>query len=317
MAKTTTKGAQFVAKMRRQGKSALDKAITEEFGLKVPPKGKRPRQPRVKGIAVKLHDSTETETKAGVAAEEPVSGDGVKVAEDTAVIIEAGVLPSIDVPEVLPAAPGHELVDKFAGTALEGRALKVARRARALQLRLNGLDYRDIKHTIHAEMCGDPHCPAMADTTARCINGRKWGLKTLFYDVQQSLVYLARIDVKLTEDVRNLELARLDYMQSALAKGCDAGDTYSIMAALKIMETRAKYIPTLMPKEDGGGGDGAGVGGGIRPHAHLTNEQLQQRIQTMRATMAAVQSIQAAQPQLTEGSGPAPTPTPAQETPTP
>ena len=101
--------------------------------------------------------------------------------------------------------PGHD-------AKARERALK------ALELRIAGATYRQI-----AAQLG--------------INER-----TAYYDVQTELGALDPVIAKTAERLRDLEAARLDRLNVALAPGIKAGDPRAIVAAVRVMECRAKLF---------------------------------------------------------------------------
>lgn len=223
--------------------------IAEMLGLPVKIKKSSP-QSRPQAKTIRKQPTTETHTKAEVVAVLPVSGKGKVATREADILKAAGVLSQVRTPEVLPAVPGHPALESKNGGGGPGvgtsmALTKTARRVRALELRAQGLGFREIRTQLESEgfglyKNGQP-------------TGKRLSLKTVYYDVQESLVYLARLQTSMAEDVRNLELIRLDHMQSKLATFINIGDTYSIMAALAIMKHRAALLG-LMPSASGGGG---------------------------------------------------------------
>jgi len=92
------------------------------------------------------------------------------------------------------------------------------RKVEALNLRMAGHDYRTIAKELGVS------------------------IKTAYFDVQRTVVYLAQHERVLAENVRALELARLDSMQAYLWPAIARGDTFAIGAQLKLMERRAKML---------------------------------------------------------------------------
>jgi hypothetical protein len=96
--------------------------------------------------------------------------------------------------------------------------MMAARADQALDLRIAGATYRQIAAQLH--------CSA----------------KTAYFDVQTALGALDAVIAKKAERVRDLEVARLDRLNVALAAGIKAGNPGAIFAAVKIMERRAKLL---------------------------------------------------------------------------
>jgi len=68
------------------------------------------------------------------------------------------------------------------------------------------------------------------------------GLKTAYTDVQAVLAEL-RVETKgHAEEVLALELERCDVLTKALAPAAEAGDVASILATVRVMDRRAKYL---------------------------------------------------------------------------
>ena len=97
-------------------------------------------------------------------------------------------------------------------------AKKALRQNAALDLRLLGHSYRAI-----AAECG------VNESTA-------------YHDVQNALGLLDAIRRDKAEQYRALELLRLDALTLSLSAKIDLGDTRAILAAVKIMERRAKLL---------------------------------------------------------------------------
>ena len=79
--------------------------------------------------------------------------------------------------------------------------------------------------------------------------------RTAYYDVQTELGALDPVIAKKAERLRDLEAARLDRLNVALAAGIKAGTPGAIFAAVKVMERRAKLFgldaPTKIAGPDG------------------------------------------------------------------
>lgn len=209
--------------------------IIELFGLEVNTTGS-PSGRRVKDVlteAAKQRDKliAEERVKAMTAAASPVTGNG-HMANDQAQVVSAAARSEVRVPEVLPPA-----------TTVSKSALHLnrqLRRKRALELRIAGHDYRSIVEQLKME--GFTLYPS----------GKPVGLKTVYYDVQESLVFLGRHEAVLAEEVRNLELQRLDWMQEKLWRFANIGDAYSIITILQIMKVRAQILGNIYPKDPNG-----------------------------------------------------------------
>ena len=80
--------------------------------------------------------------------------------------------------------------------------------------------------------------------------------KTAYYDVQGALGTLDAVVAVKAERLRDLEAARLDRLNAALAPGIKAGQPAAVFAAVKIMERRAKLLgldaPTTITGPEGG-----------------------------------------------------------------
>ena len=92
------------------------------------------------------------------------------------------------------------------------------RRLRALDLRKAGYTYRQI-----GEECGVSH-------------------KTAYTDVAGAMSDLASIELEKADDLRRMELQRLDGMWRGLYANAADGDPASIRAALGVMERRSKLL---------------------------------------------------------------------------
>jgi hypothetical protein len=80
-------------------------------------------------------------------------------------------------------------------------------------------------------------------------------LKTAYLDVQTALGALDAVIRQTAERLRDLEAARLDRLNVALANGIKAGTPAAIFAAVKVMERRAKLFgldaPTMIAGPQG------------------------------------------------------------------
>lgn len=98
-------------------------------------------------------------------------------------------------------------------------------RLRALELRKQGLPYRKIGEVMGCR-AGTAHQWVM------------WAFRELIESVNEA-----------AEDVRKMELDRLDSMQAALWNDCEAGDKPAIAATLRIMERRSKLLGLDSPQQ--------------------------------------------------------------------
>jgi hypothetical protein len=94
----------------------------------------------------------------------------------------------------------------------------VARRVKALDLRKAGLTYRRIADEL------------------------KVGLQTAYTDVQDELAALKALTGKAAEDIRELELRRLDDYTLGLTPAGRKGDAKAVMALIRVQERRAKLL---------------------------------------------------------------------------
>jgi DNA-binding CsgD family transcriptional regulator len=97
-------------------------------------------------------------------------------------------------------------------------AKKRDRAARALELRLVGATYRQIAQQLD-----------VSEFAA-------------YYDVQDELGRLDLVTKKRAERLRDLEARRLDRWTQALEPGIRTGDPRAILAAVRLMERRAKLF---------------------------------------------------------------------------
>lgn len=93
-----------------------------------------------------------------------------------------------------------------------------ARRIRALELRKSGYSYRTIADTLEVNV------------------------STAYKDVQASLQVLRDLEVQQAEDVRGIEIERMDRLLLAVWDRAMDGDERSVRSALSIMERRAKLL---------------------------------------------------------------------------
>ena len=106
------------------------------------------------------------------------------------------------------------------------------RAARALDLRITGATYRQIAQALHVNE------------------------KTAYYDVQDELGRLDALTRQQAERLRDLEMRRLDQLTVALASGIRAGEPRAVLAAVRLMERRAKLLGLDAPLQVTGA-DGA------------------------------------------------------------
>lgn len=99
-----------------------------------------------------------------------------------------------------------------------------ARRVKALELRKSGASYRLIGQALGVDVA------------------------TAWDDVQAELTALRMLTVKVAEDVRTLELERLDRWLAKLeAHGIAAGDPQAINTAIRLSESRRKLLGVDAP----------------------------------------------------------------------
>ena len=79
--------------------------------------------------------------------------------------------------------------------------------------------------------------------------------KAAYYDVQDALGTLDAVVKEKAERLRELEAARLDRLNVALANGIKLGDPRAVVAAVRVMERRAKLFgldaPTKLAGPEG------------------------------------------------------------------
>jgi DNA-binding CsgD family transcriptional regulator len=75
---------------------------------------------------------------------------------------------------------------------------------------------------------------------------------TAYHDVQDELGRLDAASEEKAERLRKLEARRLDTLQLALAPGIRAGDPRSVLAAVRIMERRARLFGLDVPTKIAG-----------------------------------------------------------------
>jgi hypothetical protein len=158
----------------------------------------------------------------------PSDGPGPQGQTEAGKASLVGKLPRIDLgkplPEVEEAVPLEP--DKIPhDDAKPQRLTKEQRRVEALNYRAAGYDYREIGVALGVSV------------------------KTAHQDVQEALAYLRKYERILAEDIRALDLTRLDKMMTYLWPAIERGETYSIAQALNIMSRRAKMLGLDAPVE--------------------------------------------------------------------
>lgn len=123
--------------------------------------------------------------------------------------------------------------NKAVGEMNEEQIIK--RRAMALELRLQGGTYRAI-----AEQ--------MKGAGLDFVN-EKYSHVAAYKDIQDEMSFIRENISDLAEDVRLMELARLDAMTAGVWDAAEGGDIYAIDAMLKLMSRRAKYLGIDSPKK--------------------------------------------------------------------
>lgn len=108
-------------------------------------------------------------------------------------------------------------------TAEKGAILQ--RQLQALDLRMRGLSFRAIADKLDISV------------------------QTAYSDVMKELGRLAKERDGKTEELRQLELERLDMLLLALEPMARVGDTAAVTAYLKTMERRAKYLGLDAPEK--------------------------------------------------------------------
>jgi hypothetical protein len=95
---------------------------------------------------------------------------------------------------------------------------KALRAVQALQLRLVGASYRHIGRTLAVSV------------------------RTAYYDVHDALATVDTVKRTQAERLLEIELERLDHLTMALRRGVAAGDPRAVLAAVRVMERRAKLL---------------------------------------------------------------------------
>jgi hypothetical protein len=104
-------------------------------------------------------------------------------------------------------------------------AARRERTAKALDLRIAGASYRQIARQLD-----------IADATA-------------YADIQEELGRLDALNGQKAERLRDLEARRLDQLTIALQPGIESGDPRAILAAVRIMERRARLFGLDAPQK--------------------------------------------------------------------
>jgi DNA-binding CsgD family transcriptional regulator len=107
-------------------------------------------------------------------------------------------------------------------------AAAAERAGRALDLRIAGASYRQIAAQLNVSE------------------------KTAFYDVQKALGTLDAVNGAKAERLRDLEARRLDVLQVALTAGVRAGDPRAVLAAVRILDRRARLFGLDAPTKIAG-----------------------------------------------------------------
>lgn len=134
----------------------------------------------------------------------------------------------------VPEGSGEDLttVEKRREIAANGppQLQRAVRRVEAFNLRVAGYDYRQIHQALNEA-------------------GYKCSIKTCYYDVQETLRELSTFERVLAEDVRAMQLARLDQLMAGLSDTAFAGDTYAVEAYLRVLDHQAKLLGIYAPTE--------------------------------------------------------------------
>lgn len=109
------------------------------------------------------------------------------------------------------------------------------RRALALQFRGYGMNYREVAAALHANY-GD-RLPATYDE------------RYAWRDVQTAMNDLRVKNMETANNIRMLELSRLDSLQATFMPEALAGNLKHLKAVLSIMDQRAKLLGLYAPKE--------------------------------------------------------------------
>jgi hypothetical protein len=109
------------------------------------------------------------------------------------------------------------------------------RRAMALQFRGYGMNYREVSEAMRANY--GARLPATYDE------------RYAWRDVQSAMNDLRVKNMETANNIRVLELSRLDSLQATYMPGALNGDVKHLKATLSIMEQRAKLLGLYAPKE--------------------------------------------------------------------
>jgi hypothetical protein len=112
----------------------------------------------------------------------------------------------------------------------------MTRENRALELRLEGHSYRTISAIMQQEAAdGKLNLP------------ENYSFSACHVDIQRCINELQVKTAHNVQELRSVELQRLDYYLTKLSAGVNGGDPVSINSALKIVETRAKLLGLFAP----------------------------------------------------------------------
>jgi hypothetical protein len=128
-------------------------------------------------------------------------------------------------------------------------AAKRVRANKALDLRLMGATYRQIGTQLQVSE------------------------KTAYYDVQDELGRLDLVVKGKAERLRDLEARRLDQLTVALAPGIRGGDPRAVLAAVRVMDRRAKLFGLDAPTKLAGPEGGPLVSKVVHHHHHSTRDE--------------------------------------------
>lgn len=154
--------------------------------------------------------------------------------------------------ETVPDPIEHPIHQEPHGRPIGEKEMRAMRMAQALDLRVAGLNYREIGQRLGV------------------------GVRTAFYDVQTALSYLARFQMVKAEEMRTMEVARLDFMQSAIWDQIKKGDLFAVQAGLRIVDIRAKLTGLYQGAGDGGASTPEALAQ-QRPFSNMTAEDIKER----------------------------------------
>ncbi len=112
------------------------------------------------------------------------------------------------------------------------------RRAFVLRLRKAGRGYRDIAAAVHQKFSPD-ELP------------RGYDERQAHQDVKRELERLGRLRRELAEEILQLELERLDALQSGIWDKARSGDFEAIDRVLKIIQQRARLLGSVYQEDSG------------------------------------------------------------------